>query len=190
MSPKKWRPGLVSIFKDPVRRRFAAISVLVIAASLLFGSMLGANLSLTWRVLVDSQERTCLPFRVAVVKLGQPKNLKVGDYVAMIPRGRLGMGIDDMVSQNPGRRFIVKQVAGLPGDVLVVKGDEVFINGKSHGRLDLLQRLGKPSGAYDRQEVVPPGSYLLFGTLPRSYDSRYWGPAPLEELVGVAYPIY
>lgn len=151
---------------------------------------LAPAISRHWRVLVDDQERTCLPFRVAVLRIGRPDIVARGGYVAFVSHGRVGMGIDAMLADKPGRRVIVKKVLGLPGDTLTVENDRAFIDGRFVGDLDLLHRLEKPSGSFDRTETIESKHYALFGTLPRSYDSRYWGTVPHEELVGVVYPLF
>lgn len=187
-----WPTWSASNSPDRARRiRFAWFAVAVVVAAMAFGKYsLAPALSRHWRVLIDEQERTCLPFRVAILKVGRPDEVHRGAYVAFVSHGRVGMGIDDMLAQKPGRRVIVKKVIGVPGDILTVTKDRAYINQEFVGDLDLLQRLEKPSGAFDRTEAVPERQYALFGTLPRSYDSRYWGPVPHEELVGVVYPIF
>lgn len=158
---------------------------------MLFGKYsLAPAISRNWRILIDDQERTCLPFRVAVLRIGRPEKVIRGGYVAFVSHGRVGMGIDAMLAAKPGRRMIVKKVIGMPGDTFSVLGDRAYINSEFVGELDLLSRLGKASGTYDRAEVVQANHYALFGTLPRSYDSRYWGTVPYEEFVGVVYPLF
>ena len=187
-----WPQWSASSCPDPSgRRRFAFFAVTLVVVAMLLGKYsLAPALARNWRILIDEQERTCLPFRVAVMKVGRPDTVKKGDFVAFIPHGRMGMGVDEKMAAKPGRRVIVKMVAGVAGDVLKVADDQAYINDKPLGQLDLLQRLGKPPGAFDRTEIVPAKHYALFGTLPRSYDSRYWGFVPHEELVGVIYPLF
>lgn len=176
--------------KSAGRVRLALFYVAVVIVAMALGKYsIAPAISRHWRVLVDSQEHSCLPFRVAILRVGRPDNVARGDYVAFISHGRVGMGIDAMLAEKPGRRVIVKKVLGVPGDILTVENDQAFIGGRFVGDLDLLRRLGKPSGSFDRKETIGESHYALFGTLPRSYDSRYWGTVPHEELVGVVYPL-
>jgi conjugal transfer pilin signal peptidase TrbI len=104
-----------------------------------------------------------------------------GDIVTFITRGEMGHGFDG--------ELVTKMVGGLPGDVILVKDDVLYINGKKIGELDLVEKLGKSRGAFDRSETVPSGFLFVIGTEPRSYDGRYWGFLPKRELVGKAYPL-
>ena len=82
-------------------------------------------------------------------------------------------------------------VFALPGDAFEVKNDLAYINGKPVGRkLDLIEKLGKQPGSFDRKEVVPAGHVLLLGTEPRSFDGRYWGFVPENEIVAKATPLW
>jgi conjugal transfer pilin signal peptidase TrbI len=56
--------------------------------------------------------------------------------------------------------------------------------------MDLIEKLGKQPGSFDRKEIVPAGQLLLLGTEPRSFDGRYWGFVPENEIVAKATPIW
>jgi conjugal transfer pilin signal peptidase TrbI len=56
--------------------------------------------------------------------------------------------------------------------------------------LDLLAKLQKPSGYFDRRVVIPQGHYLFIGTLPRAYDGRYWGFVPYRDIVASARALW
>jgi conjugal transfer pilin signal peptidase TrbI len=82
-------------------------------------------------------------------------------------------------------------VFALPGDAFEVKNDLAYINGKPVGRkMDLIDKLGKQPGSFDRKEIVPAGHVLLLGTEPRSFDGRYWGFVPENEIVAKATPLW
>lgn len=85
---------------------------------------------------------------------------------------------------------MVKIVAGIPGDRLVVKDDFAYINGAPWGRLTLLRTLQKGSGSLDRDVHVPPGKVLLLGTTPYSYDGRYYGFIDQVDIEAEAIPVF
>jgi len=194
---------------------------------LFVGGLLNHWIGQYWRIGVDLQgEARCLPWLVWAVKVGAPATLARDSYVAVIPAGEFGMGVDAFIRNNPTPSFIIKQVAGLPGDAIVVIDNEARMGGQEYGALTLttmgkvpvapggydrvvidnearmggqeygaltLTTMGKvpvAPGGYDRVEIVPPGRVALAGTLPHAYDSRYWGTAGQNEVVGVAYPIF
>lgn len=133
------------------------------------------------RLGFDPQVSQCLPFSVAVVRLVPPAVLKRGEVVVFVTHNEMGHGFDG--------RAITKLVAGMPGDSYRVSNDQFYVNGRLIGKLDLVEKLRKKAGAFDREGVVPAGQFLPIGTMPRAYDSRYWGPVPQSEIIGQAWPI-
>lgn len=135
--------------------------------------------------------------------------------IAQIDRGDV---IVFKYPEDPSIDFI-KRVVGLPGDIVEVKDDIVYVNGKP------LER--KPAGYYEEEnekvkkytettfrrdgspysytimEVedgigadfgpvqVPPNSYFVLGdNRDNSKDSRFWGFVPDDYVVGQAFVIY
>src|SRR6266700_955929 len=102
-----------------------------------------------------------------------------------------------------GSPFYIKRLAGLPGDELRIDPPFLYANGKiTEGfgfarvmaakppyRGYALGRdyLAEPNGAF----VVPEHGYFALGDNSyNSYDSRYWGPVPEENLVGRGLLVY
>jgi len=106
-----------------------------------------------------------------------------------------------------GPPFYIKRLAGLPGDRLRIDPPFLYINGKKadgygfervmsarppyRGYTFGQQNLSKPDQTY----TVPRDGYFAMGDNSyNSFDSRYWGPVPLENLVGrglfVYWPFY
>jgi signal peptidase I len=122
------------------------------------------------------------------------------------------------VSPSEPGLFVVKRVIGVPGDRIHLRGAKVYLNGQLqdepyviHSRGDynpyrddfpavaptsddqLAPQWQNTEQDYIKGEdiVVPPGSYFGMGdNRDVSYDSRYWGFIPRENVVGRPMFIY
>lgn len=81
----------------------------------------------------------------------------------------------------------IKRVIGLPGDRVVIRNDEVFVNGKellepyTHHKPTIAEPWAK------NQWVVPQGDYFVMGdNRTDSSDSRMWGYVPAGNMIGKA----
>jgi signal peptidase I len=142
------------------------------------------------RILVDKLAYDLrLPFtHLPLVELGEPER---GEIV-----------IFD--SQKAGKR-LVKRVVGLPGDVVAMRDNRLYLNGEwldyraaaaGAGHVDLQEELDGAGHALRWQgEVsalsnfgpltVPPDHFLVLGdNRDRSADSRVYGFVPRREIVG------
>ncbi|MEA3354921.1 MAG: signal peptidase I [Patescibacteria group bacterium] len=89
----------------------------------------------------------------------------------------------------------IKRIVALPGDRVMLKGGEVYVNAQlfdESGYLDA-DIFTRP-GSYMREGTtvtVPQNSYLVFGdNRSGSSDSREWGIVPKENIVGKAWIKY
>ncbi len=91
----------------------------------------------------------------------------------------------------PAMNF-VKRVIGIEGDKLELSGDELLVNGVPAGECkiaytpepDEMTPLKFPA-------VVPPGKLFILGDKrDSSLDSRYWGFADVDQVIGLATMIY
>ena len=87
---------------------------------------------------------------------------------------------------------VLKPVAAVPGDVVIVDADGVRVNG---------ERVAVPALARDSRgrlmQAVPPGTYavapgavwLLSDHNGASFDARYFGPVPVASIDAIARPL-
>lgn len=102
-----------------------------------------------------------------------------------------------------GQPFYIKRLAGTPGDTLQINPPKLFIDGevaRGYGFERVMAAkdgyrgysLGRDYLAQpNRSFTVPPHNYFAMGDNSyNSYDSRYWGPVPEENLVGRGLFVY
>ncbi|MGQ9626591.1 MAG: signal peptidase I [Anaerolineae bacterium] len=93
---------------------------------------------------------------------------------------------DIVVIWSPGEPglALVKRVVGLPGEKVLVRAGQVFINGKRLPEPYVLHGGGGDYGPI----ALKPGEYFILGdNRPISSDSRQWGPIPAERIIGKAW---
>lgn len=165
---------------NSAQKRFALLAGAGTLVAFFLGNWLVNTVGTRYHLAFDATNVTCLPWRVFVLD-GQKIDLKA------IRRGDLLQFVARNAKPLPDGFKVTKFVAGLPGDKIVVKANQFYINGEHFGSLPHLLMLRKPSGYFDREFVVPEGQYMMIGTELESYDSRYWGPIHDDQILGRAY---
>jgi len=102
-----------------------------------------------------------------------------------------------------GPPFYIKRLAGLPGDTLRIDPPFLYVNGKKaegfgfervmsakppyRGYAPGKESLSQPNRTY----TVPKDGYFALGDNSyNSFDGRYWGPVPQQNLVGRGLLVY
>jgi len=89
---------------------------------------------------------------------------------------------------------LLKRIEALAGDRVVLDPDGVTVNGIPLAGTGRLERDGR-----GRQIAgIAPGIWLIetdafwagSAAHPRSFDSRYFGPVPVSQIIGIARPLY
>ncbi len=102
-----------------------------------------------------------------------------------------------------GAPYYIKRLTGTPGDELRIDSPKLYVNGalaKNFG-IRRVMAARPPYQGYGRGQaflaapnqpyVLPPHGYFAMGDNSyNSYDSRYWGPVPEENVVGRGVFVY
>lgn len=107
---------------------------------------------------------------------------------------------DVVVFRAPMDRYTnyIKRIIAISGDTIEVKNKVVYINGESQGKESYTQftntlNFGHDSDASSNMApyTVPEGHVFCMGdNRDNSYDSRYWGPVPINDIKGKAFIVY
>lgn len=96
-------------------------------------------------------------------------------------------------SKGPGSPSYIMRVVGLPGDLIEIKEEEVFVNGvrRADKHASFNGPIFIPKIANYGPLAVPFDSFFVLGDNRRNAnDSRFNGPIPLSDLIGRANMIY
>jgi len=151
----------------------------------LFVAILAISAMFNLRVGFGAQNIDCIDSFMHIVHYKAPGTIESGEYVVFV-------GPEKMKEPFAGH-LIIKKVAAVAGDTVKVKDGILFINGEKAGELDVAdkaaKRLGVSEDSFNMEQVIPEGLIFVRGTKPRSFDSRYWGLLPIQNVVGSAYPV-
>jgi conjugal transfer pilin signal peptidase TrbI len=161
-----------------------------------------------YTLMVSRKEHRCLQWTYYILRKNEMPKQR-GDLISF-----KGEGIPNFAD---GVRF-VKMVAGLPGDVIeteIFSEDErekhtriiekdgmmikqrlqgrVYLHRKDHGETLPFDAVEKDTLGRDlpliEEQTIPERKFFVIGTVPRTYDSRYWGLVDENQVTGQAYPL-
>ena len=155
----------------------------VLSLLLLWGvyAIASHRISLPIAIAIQSNEERCLEAN-AMLLVRTQSAINRGDWVAFEPFGALSY------VKVP---YVIKIVAGIPGDHLAIKHGAILINGKQVASgLPDAPIFGKPERYFEKNELIPNGEYFVLATHPLSMDSRYWGYLKESQIQAHAYRLF
>lgn len=130
-------------------------------------------------------------WRVNPITIGQ---LQRGDAVAFCPpdvdvvREMRAHGFLPPGSCPSGSIPLLKAIIGLPGDTVTIKSSKpMLVNGLPIP--NTIQHPNMPPWPAGTYSVGPGEIWVASSYSPNSFDSRYYGPVPTENLLGTAQPV-
>lgn len=128
------------------------------------------------------------PFRISGISM-QP-NFADGQFVLvdkltyLLSQPRRGDVVVLKFPANPSKKLFIKRIAGLPGETVQIASGILQVNGVP------LVEAYLPEGTVTEPAVTKVLGYQEYFVLgdnrPNSNDSRFWGPLPKEDIIGVA----
>ncbi|NNA12946.1 pilus assembly protein [Pseudomonas lundensis] len=179
----KVRRAMAKVERDRSPKR---ISAAFLGKGLFYSAVVAGGvvmLASRYSIAIASQDSLCLPpYRLWIIDKSNSDLVRGGIY-AFHSKGLSPIFHDGTI--------IVKVLEGMPGDIAKVTLDETTINGVTIGKgLQVATQQGIDPQKYVREGVIGQGNYWFFGRTPDSFDSRYWGSASTDQIIGKAYPIW
>jgi conjugative transfer signal peptidase TraF len=135
-------------------------------------------------------------YRIVPIKEGEAVN--VGDRV-LIDLSKIFVQSNPVINQGVERGYVtreanqpmLKRVAGVPGDAVVIKDGFLSVNGETTKMTIASQDShGEKLSSYPTPITLPPGWYWLTSDPERGFDSRYFGPLPGDAFTHKAFPLF
>ncbi len=194
---KMFRVGSREFLASRVRHAFASTRAASRCALVLVGALLGATV-----VAFPNALRLRLNLSTS-----EPSGLyRVIPSVAVHRGSLVGLCLDrDLVKSSNARRYIgrgscpnglepvLKEVVAEEGDVVETNESSVIVNGVAleTSSTSPVDSLGRTLGHFRwGTHQLSPGELWLFSNRARSWDSRYFGPRRVEEVVAVVEPLF
>ena len=164
-TPRKWLHSV-----------FGIVCILTLLAVRLAGGM-------PFGLAYDPNREHCLTdFHLGFFMKHRPSEFHRSDLVMFLPVPALSY------VREP---FVLKRVAAIPRDHLVIKDQVVSVNGHEVVRGLVLASIYKKTPTdLERDEIVPSGRLFVFGDADRSDDSRYWGYLESAKVVGTVHRLF
>lgn len=148
----------------------------------------------------------CLPAQLFFVHKTD-RTFEPGDLVYFVGGQHMHIPALPKNQQPFEKSYIAKMVVAQAGDTINIRSDQVRINGVTLSERvrqvdtrgwvlrreglskDTIRRAGLNLSDLEKTYVLKQGEIFVIGTELPSYDSRYWGPLPVERVLGKAYAL-
>jgi conjugative transfer signal peptidase TraF len=118
-----------------------------------------------------------------------PVSVKKGDLIAFEPPDKA----KELIQQRKYLRsdaYLIKHIAGIPGDHFCTLGGTLIVNGKNYGDIARRDREGRELTPYHYCGRISEGFIVAIKDMKNSFDSRYYGPVPEKNIIGKAVPVF
>lgn len=116
-----------------------------------------------------------------------PIPVQKGDLIAFEPPYKA----KELIRQRKYLRtdaYLIKHIAGVPGDQLCTCDDTLLVDGINYGTIARKDREGRELTPYHYCGKINDGFIVAIKGMKNSFDSRYYGPVPEENIIGKAVP--
>lgn len=173
-------------FLEKLKNRARFFYERVIVPLYLMATLIGTLMYLMTRftIAVPSQEVRCVDHSYFIIDKFD-KEIVRGEYFAFRAKN-MEPFFDESWT-------VVKLAAGVAGDQLYVGEDKTVVHGREFDGLSqrIVGKVNKTIPDLSRSETIPFGKVFALGTLPRTFDSKYWGYVDAEkQVIGRAYGIW
>jgi signal peptidase I len=103
-----------------------------------------------------------------------------------IPEAVIRSVLEAIGVRTRGRDDLIKRVVGLPGETVEIKANQVWINGEPLDEPYLEDLFMPDDGPYG---LGPNEIFVMGDNREFSFDSRRFGPIPLEHIIGRAFVV-
>jgi conjugative transfer signal peptidase TraF len=171
-----------------IRLRASIVIISIIGALLLRVAMIGTEFRIN---ITDSMPRGIYYLHASV------RPVRRGDTVAICPPLRVVKLGRERGYLSPGScpksvAPLLKIVVATEGDIVVKSPEGISVNGKLLPESQQLQvdAVGRSLVSWSTPIYKMPNRRIwLYAPSARSWDSRYWGPVPVGNVIGIAYPL-
>jgi conjugative transfer signal peptidase TraF len=162
------------------RRRLARIGVVIGAAIIVAGAVFGDR-----QILYNTSESVPLGLYIRTGASTTP-----GAIIAYRPPAAAQAYVEAHLPFYL-RWPLLKPVVGVPGDMACRNPGGLFsVNGRTLGRAQECDSQGAPLPQWHGCRELGAGEVVTFSErVPNSFDSRYYGPVPSENVLGVYAPL-
>ncbi len=85
-------------------------------------------------------------------------------------------------------KSLIKRIIGLPGEIIEVRGGEIFVNDKPLKQIAGSGPESEKAPSDMKALLIPRGTYFVLGdNRSNSFDSRQFGPVPQKYIFGKAF---
>jgi conjugative transfer signal peptidase TraF len=132
-------------------------------------------------------------YRITPLEDGEAVN--IGDRILIdlskISNPVIERGIERGYVTRTENQPMLKRIAGVPGDAVIIEGGFLSVNGElTKITVESQDSHGGKLQAYPTPITLPPNHYWLNSDPERGFDSRYFGPIHRDAFTHRAHPIF